>query len=356
MNTAKSDARIVHCMNAQKFTEPFITFVEQHFDASEHRFIIREDDKFPVNAGKNVVVVPKNISRIALFRLYYTEFKRAEKIFLHGLFAKDLVKILALQFWVLKKCYWVMWGADLYHFIFRKRSLRTNLFEKVRAFVIRRMGHLVTYIDGDIDLARQWYGASGQAHRCFMYSSNLYKPLPAVSGVKDTSEVVILVGNSADPRNEHIDTLERLAPFAKENIRIVAPLSYGRKRYADSVIREGQRLFGDKFEAITDFMPLDDYVRLLSQVDIAVFNHRRQQAMGNIVSLLGLKKKVYLRSDITSWEFLRGLGVAVFDIENIELKGIDTDQAKNNEQVISAVFTEANLVAQYASLFHDRSA
>ncbi len=351
MNTASGAARIVHCMNAQKFTEPFIDFVEQHFDSSEHRFIIREDDKFVVKARENVVLVPKSIGRIALLKLYYTEFKSAEKIFLHGLFAKDLVKILALQYWVLKKCYWIMWGADLYHFIFRKRSVRANIFERVRAFVIRRIGHLVSYIDGDIAMARQWYGASGQAHRCFMYSSNLYKPLPEVSAGESSTQTVILVGNSADPRNEHLEILERIAPFAGENIRVVAPLSYGRKRYADAVIAEGQRIFGDKFQALTGFMPLNDYVRLLSEVDIAVFNHRRQQAMGNKISLLGLGKKVYMRSDITPWALFAEEGIKVFNIEDFDLNHIAPEVAQRNKQRVASVFSEDNLVSQYREMF-----
>lgn len=351
MNAVKSPARIVHCMNAQKFTEPFIAFVDRHFEASEHRFIIREDDRFPIAPRDNLVLVPKKMSRLSLFRLYYRELRHAEKVFLHGLFAKDFVKVLALQFWFLKKCYWLIWGADLYHFVFRKRSLSANIFEAYRSFVIRRVGHLLSYIDGDIALARNWYGATGQSHSCLMYPSNLYKPLPLVDADKKRGEVVILVGNSADKRNEHLDAFKRLAPFAGHNIRVVVPLSYGNKKYAESVIGEGRRVFGDKFEAITDFMAFDDYIHLLSQVDVAIFNHRRQQAMGNIVSLLGMKKKVYIRSDITTWEFLADIGAQVFDVECFSLDTLDTNVAQRNESVIADFFSEEKLVSQYQQLF-----
>ena len=34
-----------------------------------------------------------------------------------------------------------------------------------------------------------------------------------------------------------------------------------------------------------------DYIQFLNQIDIAVFNHNRQQAMGTIRSLLGMGKK-----------------------------------------------------------------
>jgi len=34
-------------------------------------------------------------------------------------------------------------------------------------------------------------------------------------------------------------------------------------------------------------MPLDEYLNLLAKIDIAIFNHKRKQAMGNITTLLG---------------------------------------------------------------------
>ena len=351
MTIARDKVSVVHCMNAQKFTEPFIAFIDQHFDAKQHRFIIREDAAFPVQERDNVLVVPKNSGRLALFRLYYREFSHAEKIFLHGLFAKDLIKILALQFWVLPRCYWLIWGADLYHYIFRKRSVRANAFECVRAFVIRRLGHLVSYVKGDVALARKWYGALGQAHQCLLYTSNLYKLAPATASIERTDEIVVLVGNSADPRNEHIEILSQLSRFSHDNIRVVVPLSYGRKRYADKVIAEGQRLFGDKFEPLIGFMPLDEYVKLLNRVDIAIFNHRRQQAMGNIITLLGLGKKVYLRPELTSWAVFAELGVRIFDVATLNLEKLPAETAASNTAIVSTYFSEKTLLEQYRRLF-----
>jgi hypothetical protein len=34
-------------------------------------------------------------------------------------------------------------------------------------------------------------------------------------------------------------------------------------------------------------MPFDEYLNLLAKVDIVIFKHKRQQAMGNITTLLG---------------------------------------------------------------------
>ena len=45
--------------------------------------------------------------------------------------------------------------------------------------------------------------------------------------------------------------------------------------------------FWRKFKPLVDFMPFDEYLNLLAKVDIAIFNHKRQQAMGNTTILLG---------------------------------------------------------------------
>ena len=43
-------------------------------------------------------------------------------------------------------------------------------------------------------------------------------------------------------------------------------------------------------------MPFNQYLEFLGKIDIAIFNHRRQQGFGNAITLLGLGKKVYLNS------------------------------------------------------------
>src|SRR5690606_28770612 len=116
------------------------------------------------------------------------------------------------------------------------RSTFTDRIREVsRRFVIQRVGHLVTYIPGDLELARKWYGARGKYHECLMYLSNTIGPQiePVVlQEVADRGSVNILVGNSADPTNNHIDSLQKLLSFKDHDLKIYAPLSYGDKSHA----------------------------------------------------------------------------------------------------------------------------
>lgn len=342
-----SNKLIVHCAPAEKFIEPFIQFVEKHFGCKEHLFLVQENEKFPITERENVRLVGNSKVKLTLIYIYHLNV--AQKIILHGLFNWKLILILFFQPWLLKKCYWVMWGGDLYWYQNRPKTFKSNQFEKIRAFVIRRMGHLVSHVRGDFELAQKWYGATGQYHECFMYPSNLYKEYatPEKLGIA----INILLGNSADPTNNHFEILDKLERYKDQDILIYCPLSYGDAKYAEGVVKQGQALFGDKFIPLRDFMPFEKYLELLGQIDIGIFAHKRQQGMGNITTLLGLGKKVYMRSDVTSWGTFEQLGVRLYDVNDIEMTRLEAGIAKRNHEVISRYFSESNLVKQMMEIF-----
>ena len=276
----------------------------------------------------------------------------ADKIILHGLFDPKIIVLLFIQPWLLKKCYWLIWGGDLYSYQLATRDRRWKIKEFFRRPVIKHIGHLVTYIDGDIELARQWYGAKGQYHECLMYPSNVYREYP-IAGNTDKN-INIQIGNSADPSNNHLDVLERLLPFRDQDIAIFAPLSYGSPEYARTVIEAGTTMFGEKFFPMTDFMPFDKYLAFLGKIDIAIFNHKRQQAMGNTITLLGLGKKVYLRNDVTPWAMLESNETTAYNIAEISLAPIDAITREKNKSSIKKNFSETKLIYQLKEIFNNK--
>ncbi|NKE68736.1 hypothetical protein RAMLITH_23215 [Ramlibacter sp. RBP-2] len=341
---------ILHIVTLDKFIAPFIDFVEQECgDFDRHRFIcLGDSQRYPLRQRPNVLLeaglTPWQL-RLELLRAT----NRADRIILHGLFDERAVRLLALQPWLLARCYWMIWGGDLYWYRSAPRTWAWRRNEFLREFVIRRLGHLVSYIEGDVARAREWYGARGRYRECLMYTSNVYRHagMPPRSG----GTINILVGNSADPTNEHLEVLRKLAAHRDADIKVFAPLSYGDLEYGRAIAQEGRRLLGEKFVALTDFMRPDDYLGLLREMDVAVFNHRRQQGMGNIITLLGLGKKVFLRSDISTWEFLQGLQLAVFDVAGLDPVPLDEDTARANTKIVAERFSADVLRAQLRSLF-----
>lgn len=331
--------KVLHIGSSNKFTTQLFSFLGETFDLGNHLFLsyqtqIAWPDKYKEH------YVEKNGYRFFIHLLQ--KGIASDKIILHCLPTGRYLFYFLLQPWLLKKCCWVIWGGDLYLQKESKKTFRWYKNEIVRKIVIKRIGHLITQIHGDYILAQRWYGAQGEWHECFMYPSNLYRDYPCQQSQHESLN--IMVGNSADPSNNHLEALVKLRPYIDENIKIYCPLSYGNSDYADNVEKYGQALFGDKFIALREFMPFDKYIEFLAGIDIAIFNHKRQQGMGNTTTLLGLGKKVYMRSDVTSWGAFIRLGVQLYDVSSMNLKPIDQVTATNNRQIISDYFSEKNLI------------
>lgn len=349
---------ILHVAGLDKFLPPFVELINKEFNQNDHEFWLNDNKgAFSVREYSTVEVVRRGGVR-AKFKAYLSlagKIRKADKVILHGLFNRNVVLLLALRPWLLKKCYWVIWGGDLYCYRLKRKKLLSNLYEVLRRFVIRRLGHLVTYIDGDIELARKWYGAEGEYHRCLMYLSNVVDPsviAHSPNGQKPSSGIVnILLGNSADPSNNHIEALERLLPYRDQNIRIYAPLSYGDEEHARIVARQGQEWFGEKFVPMMEFMQFGQYLEFLKGLDIVIFNHKRQQAMGNSITLLAMGKPVFMRTDVSHWKYLTSLGIKIHDVNQLSLQISDDDLDRENIRIVYDQFSRENLMRQLSELF-----
>lgn len=328
---------IVHIManSAKHINYPFIEFVNNNFDKNNHFFILCSPEK-DIQKFENAIT--KDI--FAQEEFFIKKMKEARKIILHGIWYDKLCEILLNNEKFFEKIYWVMWGGDFY--FPEKQSL-------LKKEVIKKIKNFITYIKRDYELVKKWYKADGNYYECFMYPSNLYKEYNIKP--KEHNTINIQLGNSADPTNNHIDVFKKLKQYKDENIKIFVPLSYGNQQYAEEVIAKGQEIFRNKFIPLTDFMPFEAYLEFLSEIDIAVFAHKRQQAMGNTITLLGLGKKVYMRSDVTPWQLFEDIDIRIFDVKNIEIELINEQTKKENQQKIKDYFSIENYLQQLKNLF-----
>ncbi|MEH0093542.1 TDP-N-acetylfucosamine:lipid II N-acetylfucosaminyltransferase [Vibrio metschnikovii] len=346
--------KFLHIGTNGTFINSFIEFIKEEFDFNEHYFLITSDnDNNPIYS--NATYSPRTVfSRLKYYFEAIIRMHQAKKIVLHGIFDIKLNFILFLMPWLLKKCHWVIWGGDLYVYQLAEKNWKWNLREFLRRPVIKNMGHLITYVPGDVKLARQWYGAKGKYHECLMYLSNVVDPDIINAEQVRTEEharLNILVGNSADPSNNHIELLEKLLPYKEDEIRIFVPLSYGDQEHAKKVIETGKTWFGDKFVPLTTFMEFDEYLKFLKNIDIAIFNHKRQQAMGNTITLLGMGKTVYMRAALSHYDFIIGLGLHVKDVAYLSLGKIDNEVSVTNSRFVSTYFSKENLKQQLSRIF-----
>ena len=349
-------SKILHVCNLDKFIPPFADFIVENFSLDDHFFWLNGDhDKYPVKQNKsNYKVKRTKAGQVKGILKLVKLMQFSEKIILHGLFNPKIVLILFFMPWLLKKCYWVMWGGDLYVYQLGSKNWKWKVKEFIRRPVIKNMGHLVTYIPGDVVLARQWYGAKGEYHECLMYLSNVIDPNIVQAAQEETeghTGINIMVGNSADPSNNHIESLEKLLLYKEDEIKIFVPLSYGDQEYAKKVIETGKAWFGDKFVPLTSFMSFDEYLKFLKSIDIAIFNHKRQQAMGNTITLLGMGKTIFMHTDVSHYVFLKSLGLNLKNIADLTLNKIDKEESQTNSNIVSSYFSKKNLKKQLLCIF-----
>lgn len=345
-----SSVKNLHVLFPEKFFFDYIPFVNNNFNPSDHLFLYtRKKGKEPI---------ADNVKFIRFYRwglLFYWELYRyansSDKIILHSLSKNKVIWFLFLFKKFRKKSYWCLWGGDLYY---RTEEYSKPFYNPLSYFifknVVKDLGGIVTHVQGDVKLASKWFGFHGKHIDCFLYPSNLFKPMNLKSKTEET--IFIQIGNSAHRSNNHIDAIDSISYLANDNVSILCPLSYGDDKNAQRVIQHGKKVFGDKFIPLTDFMPFEKYIEFLSKIDIAIFNHWRQQGLGNIITLLGLGKTVYLRDDITTWSMLmdKGIHVRSFNTSS-RIEKLSEQEALRNISKIKEYFSLKMLIQQSAEVF-----
>jgi len=337
--------KILHIMILDKFIPPFIKFINENFNSNEHIFVVigkpNSDYGMDLNIN-NVFWLDRKLKIIEFEKYLY----KAEKIILHGLWDERILKLLAVQPWLLKKSYWVMWGGDFY---FPEEQSR------LKKYFIKNVSNVITYIDGEVEYIIKYYKANPKRHyKCFMYLSNVfdeskYKKCQKIK--KD--EVWILVGNSSTDANRHEFVFNKLSKIGLKDLKVIVPLSYGDPEYRDKILKIGKEIFGEKFYPLNEFLPYDKYLEIIFNIDIAIFAHNRQQGMGNLIQLLGLGKKVYLNPESLLWKFFQDVGIKVYDInEDIDLI-TNSKELENNKRIVKEVFSLESLKTQLKEIFDE---
>lgn len=143
----------------------------------------------------------------------------------------------------------------------------------------------------------------------------------------------ILIGNSANPTNNHLDVFKKLSEVDLQNRKIYVPLSYsGSQHYVSKVIEKGKELWGDNFIPIIDFMSLDEYTKILLSCNTLIFNHIRQQGLGNIIVLGYLGAKIFMNKKNPIYHYYNKEGFSIFSID--EINKLSVASSLSNDEYI----------------------
>ena len=160
----------------------------------------------------------------------------------------------------------------------------------------------------------------------------------------DNNSKNLLVGNSASLESNYFEVLDTLKSNKELFNKAYFVLNYGG---SDDVFMKDFQVYlknelPEQGLALVNFMDLKTYVRFLKTCNTAVFLHYRQQAMGNILTLLYLGARVYLSKNNPILDFFNKNGIIIFLFEDDFIKYSVTDLSSvdkiNNKEKIASLF------------------
>lgn len=280
--------------------------------------------------------------------------------------------------------YWIIWGADLYNKLLmpkgyelfdpegtycRRRKLWSALYSpiaffqnkqrvnKTIGFIQNRVDYLVTdTTENDYDVLLHYFPElKGKPWRDFFYY-----PIDQILGDMIEATVQgnnIMIGNSGSLTNNHEYAMRHLTSMEINDREVIVPLSYsGKKKYLQSVIREGKSLLGDRFRPLLCFMPLSEYNKLLTSVNVAIYGNWRQEAIGNIIITLYLGAKVFISNRNPILEWARNHGLRIFELETMTQEEIDVplspEEKLENRTILLNLYNKKRLFELIKSTFN----
>ncbi len=383
---------------SQRMMLTYIEMLRKDFSVEQHKIVLCE----PITQNDGGLLLFENVvpfehlgkSRFDKLRNIEKELNNADRIVFHSFMPTRIWTLaLLLNQRVLEKSIWVIWGIDLYNFKRDGKSLHSFLFNKIGYYLRSKLRYPVVVSLPDIKEYNDRFGMREVLYAPYAIADSRYDLMDSILNNKehkreyydkdvlskeksntdlvlkeedDVPSLKIQVCHNGYAFNNHFEILRYLYPLCSKrdnNIQIFLPISYGDNTLTDNV-KYTQALksyikqkFIDRVKIIDKMMPNNEYTIHLSEMDIAIFNAPRHNALGNILQLLYMGKKVYLSDRSPLMTYLRNVGFTIHDVK--ELDGIsyeklsEKDNQKDYRQQIREMFGVETMRRLWTEIFAD---
>ena len=340
--------------------------------APDEKFIDRAYKIFEkVNPGNNSFLITSNnrtltfTKNITCKRISY--FTLLKKDFIENLNNYEFVVLHWLDDWKMKlvlkadknvKFLWIGWGGDYYSYIVDNKldlfldktknleiklnqsydyGVKSNIKKIIKKIIfihldekkaIERINYFSPVLDTEYMILKKKNNFFQAEYVRWNYGE-LNDNLKGLVPIENKHN--ILLGNSATLENNHIEAIDILKTINLKDKKIIVPLSYGDSHYAKEVIKYIEQNISENNTIILEgFLGIEQYNALISSCSIAIMNHLRQQAYGNIIAILWNGGKVFLNEKSPLYEFLLNKGIIIFKISDLNNEHLFSTLSKRN--------------------------
>lgn len=346
--------KIVHVFHIENnYSRAFVSILDEMSDPLNHQIVFTQKVE-DLDHYQNYDPISFDVK--GLFFGLNQLLKNSDKVYLHFFSTGPILFYYAFFNSWFKKTSWVMWGSDVYHFKLKKHPLKKWVYERIRKILIPKFNKFLGD-ENDFQELKRAYKPKGE----FAYISYVIPGLDqSRSTAQVSSPVHVLLGNSGDRANRHLEALDILSVYKDENIKLILPMNYGVDLdYRAEVEKKAKNLFGDKVWIIKDYLALEDYMKILEQVTIAVMNHKTQRGNGNLLKLLQLGVKVYMNDEISLYETYKKQGIftrAVKDIDQMSFTDfihISNVIGKENPKLVKQFYNRDRVINTWKKEIYD---
>lgn len=117
-------------------------------------------------------------------------------------------------------------------------------------------------------------------------------------------------------------------------------------------------LLGEHADVLLKFMPIDDYMNKISSCGFVIMNHVRQQGVGNIISMLYMGAKVFIREENPTFIYLKRNGVTVFSVQELEnnpqllFSPLSQLEVVNNRTIVESLWSNSTLLKKTKKIIY----
>lgn len=364
----------LHITHDNVFIDYIINATKELGLMNENRFVVYTTEKKELRSVKSPEVLT-GIFPGASFNSAIGDIKQYRNIFIHWMHEPIVDFVLSIPAGI--KVTWCFWGGDglevesLLSWIYQPKTyayfkahqkgffhsfsflgLRKKLyrerqklsFKRNHLDAMARVDYFAHYLPEDYNRIKSVTPLRA-AFVPFHYASledivsNFDAPLKEQAG-RD-----ILLGNSDTLSNNHFEAMDQLEQLELDDRKVICPLSYERGDYAHVIAAYGKEKLNGNFIPLLEFMEKKDYDALLANVSVAVMNHNRSQALGNICVLIWNGVKLYMSRESTLYQFFKEKGFKVHSIQDelkpankLAFEPLPKEDAARNRQLLMQYF------------------